>query len=138
VDSNLDWGQDIKTLSVWLERRGNPPVVLSYFGVARPEYYGVKYLPLGTISNVELVGTGADVCRMEKLLLAVSATNLQSTYYPDKNTFDWLKSRKPEFAAGYSIFIYDLTLDREGKAKLAELFDRNGMNLEADCVRKNP
>lgn len=136
VDSNLDWGQDIGTLSAWLNKNGGPPVVLSYFGVARPEYYGVKYLPLGTVSNVELPGTGEDVCRMDRLLLAVSATNLQSTYYPDKHTFDWLKSRKPEFTAGYSIFLYDLTADKEGAVKLAELFDRYGMNREADCVYK--
>jgi hypothetical protein len=128
VDSNLDWGQDIKTLSAWLNKRGNPPVVLSYFGV--------KYLPLGIYSNVELSGTGEDVCRMDRLLLAVSATNLQSTYYPDKHTFDWLKSRKPEFTAGYSIFLYDLTADKEGAGKLAELFDRYGMNREADCLYK--
>lgn len=134
VDSNLDWGQDVKSLSGWLKERGNPPVILSYFGVARPEYYGIKYLPLGTYSNVELGGTGVDVCGMDRLLLAVSATNLQSTYYPDKSTFDWLKSRKPEFSAGYSIFLYDLTSDKEGAVKLAELFDRNGMNREAECL----
>ena len=135
VDSNLDWGQDVKTLASRLRKEGNPPVVLSYFGTARPEYYGIKYVPLGVISNVDLAGTGEDVCRMDKLLLAVSATNLQGTYYPDKKTYDWLKSRKPAFNAGYAIFLYDLTSDKEGAAKLADVFDRNGMNREADCVR---
>lgn len=135
VDSNLDWGQDVKALSSWLKKRGNPPVVFSYFGVARPEYYGMKYLPLGVISNVELPGTGEDVCRMDRLLLAVSATNLQGTYYPDKKTFDWLKARKPAFNAGYSIFLYDLASDKEGAVLLADLFDRNGLNREADCLR---
>jgi hypothetical protein len=134
VDSNLDWGQDVKGLSSWLAKEGNPPVVLSYFGVARPEYYGMRYLPLGTISNVELIGTGENVCRMDKVLLAVSATNLQSTYYPDKKTYDWLKTRNPVFTAGYSIFVYDLTKDADGTVKLAELFDRNGQNAEADCL----
>ncbi len=86
VDSNLDWGQDVKSLAAWLGQRGNPPVVLSYFGVARPEYYGIKYLPLGTYSNIELAGTGEDLCRADNLLVAVSATNLQSTYYPDRKT----------------------------------------------------
>jgi len=134
TDSNLDWGQDIKTLAAWLEKRGNPPVVMSYFGVARPEYYGIRYLPAGTVSNVELSGTGEDLCRMDKLLFAVSATNLQSTYYPDKRTFDWLKARKPVFSAGHSIFVYDLAGDNEGLVKLAELFDRYGQNAEADCL----
>jgi hypothetical protein len=130
VDSNLDWGQDLKALGGWLARRGNPPVLLSYFGVARPEYYGIKYQPLGP-----LFSTGADICRMDRLLLAVSATNLQSTYYPDKKTFDWLKTRKPVFTAGYSIFVYDLGSDAEGLEKLAGLFDRYGQNSEADCLR---
>ena len=136
VDSNLDWGQDVKTLSSWLKKRGNPPVVLSYFGVARPEYYGVKYLPLGVVSNIELQGTGEDLCRIDRLLLAVSATNLQSAYYPDKKTFEWLKVREPVFKAGYSIFLYDLSSDKEGAAKLADILDRRGMNHEADCVRE--
>ena len=136
VDSDLDWGQDVKTLASWLKKRGNPPVVLSYFGVARPEYYGIKYLPLGMISNMELSGTGDDICRMDSLLLAVSATNLQSAHYPDKKTFDWLKDRKPDFKAGYSIFLYDLSSDKNAASKLADLFDRNGMNREADCVRE--
>ena len=134
VDSNLDWGQDVKTLAAYLKGRGNPPVVLSYFGVARPESYGMGYAPLGTISNVSLPGTGAQVCALKETLLAVSATNLQGTYYPDKDTFSWLKARTPIFTAGYSIFLYDLTADKEGLERLAALFDREGLNAEADCL----
>ena len=134
VDSNLDWGQDVKGVGEYLKGRGNPPVIFSYFGVARPESYGIDYAPLGIISNVPLSGTGAQVCAMKETLLAVSATNLQGTYYPDKATFDWLKTRKPVFTAGYSIFLYDLSSDREGLEKLAALFDREGLNTEADCL----
>lgn len=134
VDSNLDWGQDVKSAADYLASRGNPPVIFAYFGVARPENYGIAYAPLGVVSNVELKGTGAQVCGMKEVLLAVSATNLQGTYYPDKQTFAWLKARKPVFAAGYSIFIYDLTGDREGLEKLAALLDREGRNSEADCI----
>ena len=134
VDSNLDWGQDVKSLAAYLKGRGNPPVVLSYFGVARPESYGINYSPLGTISNVVLPGTGAQVCALKETLLAVSATNLQGTYYPDKDTFSWLKARTPIFTAGYSIFLYDLTADKEGLERLAALFDREGLNAEADCL----
>ena len=134
VDSNLDWGQDVKGAAGYLKSRGNPPVVFAYFGVARPESYGVNYVPLGIVSNVELKGTGAQVCGMKEILLAVSATNLQGTYYPDKKTFSWLKERKPVFTAGYSIFVYDLSSDKEGLEKLASLFDREGRNAEADCL----
>ncbi len=136
VDSNLDWGQDIKTAARYLRERGNPPVVLSYFGVARPESYGMRYVPLGVVSNVKFSAQGAQVCSMKEMLLAVSATNLQGTYFPDKNTYGWLKERKPEFIAGHSIFIYDLTRDKEGLKKLAALFDREGRNAEAECIYK--
>lgn len=134
VDSNLDWGQDVKGVADYLRSRGNPPVIFSYFGVARPESYGVNYVPLGVVSNVEFSGTGAQVCGMKDVLLAVSATNLQGTYYPDKETFFWLKDKKPVYTAGYSIFVYDLGSDKAGLEKLASLFDREGRNAEADCL----
>lgn len=134
VDSNLDWGQDIKGVAEYLKSRGNPPVIFSYFGVAKPESYGINYTPLGVVSNIELPGTGVQVCAMKDALMAVSATNLQGTYYPDKATFSWLKTRKPVFTAGYSIFVYDLSADKEGLEKLAALFDREGRNSEADCL----
>lgn len=135
VDSNLDWGQDVKTLASKLQQEGNPPVVFSYFGMARPERYGIKYVPLAPVSHLSLPGTGEDVCGMKRLLLAVSATNLQSTYYfPDKNLFDWLKGRRPVSAAGYSIFLYDLTDDSAGIAELAAMFGRIRMDREARCL----
>ena len=47
ADSSLDWGQDLPALKQWLDREGlQPPgttgVYLSYFGTARPEYYGIQ------------------------------------------------------------------------------------------------
>jgi hypothetical protein len=50
ADSSLDWGQDLPALKQWLDRErlqqpgGN--VYLSYFGTARPDYYGIKAIPL--------------------------------------------------------------------------------------------
>ncbi len=136
VDSNLDWGQDVKTLARYLKARGNPPVIFSYFGTARPEAYGINYVPLENISNVDFSGTGVQVCAMKRILLAVSATNLQGTYYPDKRTFYWLKERRPEFVAGHTIFLYDLTEDRAGLEKLSAIFDQRGRNAEANCLYK--
>ncbi len=50
ADSSLDWGQDLPALKQWLDRdglqRGGGSVYLSYFGTARPEYYGVQATPL--------------------------------------------------------------------------------------------
>jgi hypothetical protein len=51
ADSSLDWGQDLPALKQWLDgeglqRPGASTVYLSYFGTARPEYYGIKAIPL--------------------------------------------------------------------------------------------
>lgn len=45
ADSSLDWGQDLPALKDWLDREGlqrADGVYLSYFGTARPEYYGIQ------------------------------------------------------------------------------------------------
>lgn len=42
VDSNIDWGQDLKKLKTWWEAHGRPPLCLAYFGQAEPEYYGLR------------------------------------------------------------------------------------------------
>ncbi len=43
VDSNLDWGQDLDDLPGWMAENDVDSVWLSYFGEARPEYYGINY-----------------------------------------------------------------------------------------------
>jgi hypothetical protein len=51
ADSSLDWGQDLPALKQWLDKEGlqqssASSVYLSYFGTARPEYYGIQATPL--------------------------------------------------------------------------------------------
>ena len=41
MDSNLDWGQDLKRLAAWMRENGVPRLKLSYFGSAVPAYYGI-------------------------------------------------------------------------------------------------
>src|SRR3954464_15477991 len=40
VDSNIDWGQDIKKLHKWLHAHGTNRAWMAYFGNALPGYYG--------------------------------------------------------------------------------------------------
>ena len=121
ADSNLDWGQGLKELGAELGRRGSPPVYLSYFGVADPSYYGIRYVPVGFVTGVQRRDGLADPRLGAPMLLAVSATNLQAVYYADKSVFSWLRDRKPIFIAGHSIFLYDLTEDDESRRRLAGL-----------------
>src|SRR5206468_11421522 len=45
VDSDLDWGQGLKSLSSWLAERGiAEPVNLCYFGTAEPRFYGLRFV----------------------------------------------------------------------------------------------
>jgi 4-amino-4-deoxy-L-arabinose transferase-like glycosyltransferase len=43
LDSNLDWGQDLKRLATWQRAHGGEPVSLAYFGTADPRAYGLDY-----------------------------------------------------------------------------------------------
>jgi len=51
ADSNVDWGQALKPLSVWMKEHNVHRINLAYFGTADPRYYGmdVHYL-WGTIA----------------------------------------------------------------------------------------
>ena len=120
VDSNLDWGQALKPLGAELSRLGGPPVYLSYFGTADPEAYGIRYQGIGMIDNLERVGSVSDPAASGRVLLAISATNLQSTYYKEKDAFSWLGTRKPLSVIGHAIFLYDLTRDADARRRIAD------------------
>jgi len=107
VDSNLDWGQDLKGLGAYLKAQGIDQVELSYFGTADPAYYGIQYTCLPSFGILS-----KDKCPIEPGfqaragVFAVSATNLQGVYLGDPHTFDWLKEREPEAVIGHSILVY--------------------------------
>src|SRR5206468_11204129 len=49
VDSNLDWGQDLKGLKRWADEKrldATHPLYLSYFGTADPRYYQIPHINL--------------------------------------------------------------------------------------------
>ncbi|MBI4055876.1 MAG: glycosyltransferase family 39 protein [Elusimicrobia bacterium] len=120
TDSNLDWGQGLQALGDYLRERGSPSILLSYFGTADPHHYGIRYLPTLCVTNIELPGNLPASQKMPELL-AVSATNLQGTYYADKGIWEWLRERRPLFRAAHSIFLYDLSRDPEGLKRVGRL-----------------
>ncbi len=124
VDSNLDWGQNLKGLAKILAARGNPPIYLSYFGVADPSAYGIDYVSIIPNWNVTRWGNAADPAASGRVLFAISVTNLQAVYIPDRKIFSWLKELHPIETIGGSIFLYDLTENQAGRRRLAELLTR--------------
>jgi hypothetical protein len=113
VDSNLDWGQDLKGLKEYLGRRGIEEVKLAYFGTAAPEYYGISY---ERISDQDL--TALREGRFTRGVFAISATFLQGLYLPgDRDRYKWFRDRTPTAQIGYSIFVYEIDCRKERTTK---------------------
>lgn len=105
VDSNLDWGQDLKRLAHWVEDNNVKNIHLDYFGWADQSYY------LG--SNF-IWTRSTDFKSKEDFLranpdggyLAVSASFYMGTRgEPDKG-YAWLDEFEPVTVIGNSIFVW--------------------------------
>lgn len=110
VDSNIDWGQDLAGLQTWTEEYDKQKVYLSYFGEARPEYYGIGYVGLDSFPP-RLMNPQANPLHPSAPApgtYAISATTLQGVHFEDHDEFAWFRSREPEDKIGYSIFIYEV------------------------------
>ncbi|MDP3015083.1 MAG: glycosyltransferase family 39 protein [bacterium] len=121
VDSNYDWGQDLKRLAKWVNDRNNDndynndikKIAIDYFGGGNPKYY------LG--DKAEYWQSSKNNPKYENIgWLAISINTLQNAFgelHPGQsrspeNEYQWLKEIKnpyqPDFKAGKSIFIYKL------------------------------
>jgi hypothetical protein len=129
ADSNLDWGQDLKNLKAYIDKENLPIIYLSYFGSAPPSYYGIRYQYVPGTWPLEWPPPGDKVpAASQRKILAISANNLQDVSTAYNPLFRWLRLRQPIAKIGYSIFIYDLTEDREGLAKLEETHAKAGIH----------
>jgi len=99
VDSNLDWGQDLKNLSKYMTAQDIPEIYLSYFGTADPAYYGIRFQPMPDTPP----SPGA-----APAYYAISATSLQNVYSSEGKSGHWLAGYSPVRKIGYSIFVYRL------------------------------
>ncbi len=105
LDSNLDWGQDLKPLKRWMDTHHVEEINLSYFGTADPNYYRMSWAALPgmlihetpTVRELRLPG-----------YVAVSVENLHSNFSdaPVPGFYAPLLERKPSAVIGYSIHIY--------------------------------
>jgi 4-amino-4-deoxy-L-arabinose transferase-like glycosyltransferase len=108
VDSNIDWGQDLKGLGTWMGQEGIERVKLSWFGSARPEAYGIPHdllpgLPYG-FSAWENPPFNPE--QPEPGVYAISVSNLAGVAFPDHDLYAWFRARQPSTKIGYSVFIY--------------------------------
>jgi hypothetical protein len=109
VDSNYDWGQDLKRLKQWTDENNVDKIYIDYFGGSDTKYYFKdKYLSWWGDRNPNELPRGS--------YLAVSATLLQGGRGEPAKGFDsptgyynWLNNYEPIARAGYSIFIYKIS-----------------------------
>lgn len=107
-DSEVDWGQDVARLAIWLKKENliDTEITSTLLTTADPSYYGIKHKPL-TFENLTSV----------KGIVAISASNLKlgdwmitsSTDYKlgmVKAPLDSLRQKKPDAIIGKSIFVY--------------------------------
>jgi hypothetical protein len=113
VDSNLDWGQDLKGLKEFMETRGIEKVKLAYLGTIDLEYYGLSSEPISD-RDLAFLKEG----KFTRGVFAISATLLQGLYLPgDRDRYEWFRDRTPTAQIGYSIFVYEIDCREERMAE---------------------
>jgi hypothetical protein len=77
-DSNVDWGQDLPSLALWLERHqeeiSEGDLYLDYFGVDDPGRFGIKAFSLPNLTNRRM--SGSDPIAYRSGTYCISATAL--------------------------------------------------------------
>ena len=111
VDSNLDWGQDLKRLKRYVDRQGERGLKLGYFGNASPAQLHLDHEQLpgsNMYRQVELDYPVAEDLRPGDLV-AISATNYVGLLIPDQNFYrSRFGNRKPVATIGHSILIFQM------------------------------
>ena len=97
VDSNLDWGQDLKNLKAYLDQHRIPEACVAYYGWADLDYYGVAHRDLPPVPTVE-------AAEALDCVAAISVTHLAVNH----DRFGGLDGLEPDARIGYSIYVYDL------------------------------
>ena len=147
VDSNLDWGQDLKLLKAYLDEQvdrveevdrvevGAGEVWLGYLGTADPAYYGIRYRSL-FVPGTSRPAEGFFPINPAPGWYAVSATVLQGAYSPEPDLFDWFRRHEPIARIGYSIFVYRVEPDPDPVSWLGFCYTPDPVMRDAEISRR--
>jgi len=113
VDSNIDWGQDLKNLKKWMADSGTDYVRLSWFGSAYPEAYGINHelLPSFPHNYGGWESMSFDPQNPLPGTYVISVSNLVGLLFPDHELYGWFRAREPDAKIGYSLFVYRVPED---------------------------
>ncbi|OGR83538.1 MAG: hypothetical protein A2901_08720 [Elusimicrobia bacterium RIFCSPLOWO2_01_FULL_54_10] len=87
-------------------------------------------MPSGTLVRTARVNS----LHPSKEFLAASVSQIQGLN-TGPETFKWLRERKPLERLGHSIYVYDITDDREAHEKMAEIYEGRGEAEKAQRER---
>jgi len=106
VDSNLDWGQDLKGLRNWMSDHDVSRIQLTYFGTLDPAYYGIDADPLpGTLTVLSRPRIGNYAAPSH---IAISVTYLKGLYLWNRDQYASFRQQKPVAVIGHSIWVFRL------------------------------
>jgi len=109
-DSNVDWGQQLRSVSQYLDRRHVKNCWFAYFAdvVTDPKYYGVPCKPLTTIASVWL-RQSMDVPPSIDGPVLISAGVLSGYEFgPDQlNPYDQFTRLRPTAVIEHGVFVFD-------------------------------
>lgn len=142
LDSNIDWGQDLFYLKRWLDKhREARPIGVAYFGMYPLEVAGIEAKPPPRIYDVRScdVSPIQEASGPEPGWYAVSVNFIYGNVIggwavvPD---YTYFKRFRPVAMAGYSIYIYRITLDEANRVRrelgLPELKEEESRELRDD------
>ncbi len=106
TDSNLDWGQDLRRLTDFVEENKIDKIYLNYFGGGSPSYYlGDKYQRWDAKQKPDQLPPNS--------WLAISVNELQGGraipvkgFNQKTDHYNWLNQYEPTAVIGHSIFVY--------------------------------
>jgi hypothetical protein len=100
-DSNVDWGQSLGQLAVWLREHPSPaPVRLAYFGSVPPERYGVLAQPLDARELQRPPPPGRYVLSGHVLARLRGALAARGE--------GWLLGQTPSAVVGHAYYVFDV------------------------------
>jgi 4-amino-4-deoxy-L-arabinose transferase-like glycosyltransferase len=100
LDSNIDWGQDVKRLGRYMAEHNIKRIYFCFFGNVDLDRYKVYSDPIPDGHQETIDG-----------YVAISATPLYGLYVP-KDQYLWLRNRKPAAIIGHSVYLYDMRKKR--------------------------
>lgn len=122
MDSNIDWGQDLRGVRSWMERYGVEKVTLGYWGADDAEFRGIPHNKLK--------------CYQTQGILVVSVNILNGFREEDRACTEWLHELTPFDFIGYSLRVYNIT-SGDDKARGVQEYCENGCGVRCEKQERN-